>query len=243
MEVFLETERLALRRFTEDDVDNLFNLDGDPEVMRFLTGGKPTPRGVIQNKTLPRLLDYYERFEGFGCWAAVEKSTGEFLGWFEFRPQEGDDTGEVELGYRLNRSAWGKGYATEGSRALIHKGFTERGACEQRRWRSTWHPGGSWRKRAWHTCARSTWSGRTPCQEQNTARSSTRLRRKTGSSGKQRDAESFQAAQSQSNRTVRKRPEEYHRPNSQRRARGLARNTRTQEIAGYVGQFTGRRRE
>jgi len=128
MEVFLETERLILRRFTEDDVDNLFDLDGDPEVMRFLTGGKPTPRDVIQNQTLPRLLDYYERFEGFGCWAAIEKSTEEFLGWFEFRPPESSRSDEVELGYRLRRSAWGKGYATEGSRALIHKGFTELGA-------------------------------------------------------------------------------------------------------------------
>jgi len=41
--VFLETGRLALRRFTEADVDNLVDLDGDPDVMRFLTGGKPTP--------------------------------------------------------------------------------------------------------------------------------------------------------------------------------------------------------
>jgi RimJ/RimL family protein N-acetyltransferase len=127
MRVFLETERLVLRRFTEADVDNLFELDSDPDVMRFLTGGRPTPRDVIRNDTLPRFLRYYERFEGFGFWAAIEKSTGEFLGWFEFRPPEGGAPEEVELGYRLRRSAWGKGYATEGSRALIRKGFTELG--------------------------------------------------------------------------------------------------------------------
>ncbi len=127
MQVFLETERLVLRRFTEADVENLFDLDGDSEVTRFLTGGKPTPRDVIRNETLPRFLHYYERFEGFGFWAAIEKSTGEFLGWFHFRPQEGSDPDEVELGYRLRRSTWGKGYATEGSRALIRKGFTELG--------------------------------------------------------------------------------------------------------------------
>jgi RimJ/RimL family protein N-acetyltransferase len=132
MQVFLETERLVLRRFTEADVDNLFDLDSDPEVMRFLTGGKPTPRDVIGNETLPRFLRYYERLEGFGFWAAIEKSTGEFLGWFEFRPQEGGGPGEVELGYRLKKSAWGRGYATEGSRALIRKGFTELGV--QRAW-------------------------------------------------------------------------------------------------------------
>jgi len=127
MEVFLETERLILHRFTEDDVDNLFVLDNDPEVMRFLTGGRPTPREKIRDEVLPRFLHYYERFAGFGCWAAIEKSTGEFLGWFEFRPPEGSRPGEVEFGYRLRRSAWGKGYATEGARALIHKGFTKLG--------------------------------------------------------------------------------------------------------------------
>ena len=127
MQVFLKTERLALRRFTEADLDNLFDLDGDPEVMRFLTGGKPTPREVIRNETLPRILHYYERFAGFGFWAAIEKSTGDFLGWFEFRPPEGGGPDEAELGYRLRKSAWGKGYAPEGARALIRKGFAELG--------------------------------------------------------------------------------------------------------------------
>ncbi len=126
-QVFLETRRLLLRRFTEADADNLFDLDSDSEVMRFLTGGKPTPREVIRDETLPRLLDFYERFDGFGFWAAIERSTGDLVGWFEFRPRGNDDPGEVELGYRLKRSAWGKGYATEGSRALIRKGFTELG--------------------------------------------------------------------------------------------------------------------
>ena len=56
MRVFLETERLVLRRFTEDDADNLFELDGDPEVTRFITGGNPTPRDAIRYEILPRLL-------------------------------------------------------------------------------------------------------------------------------------------------------------------------------------------
>src|SRR5918997_4916271 len=127
MQEFLETERLVLRRFTEADVDNLFDLDSDPDVMRFLTGGRPTSRDVIRNETLPRFLHYYERFAGFGFWAVIEKSTGQFLGWFEFRPPEGSGPDNIELGYRLRKSAWGKGYATEGSRALIRKGFTELG--------------------------------------------------------------------------------------------------------------------
>ena len=126
MQVFLETERLVLRRFTVADVDNLVELDGDPEVMHFITGGRSTPRDEIQNDLLPRYLRYYERFAGYGFWAVVGKSSGDFLGWFHFRPP-GAEPDEVELGYRLRRSAWGKGYGTEGSRALIRKGFAELG--------------------------------------------------------------------------------------------------------------------
>lgn len=127
MQIFLETERLLLRRFTEADADNLYDLDSDPDVMRFINGGIPTPRDAIQNVFLPAFLRYYELFPAYGFWATIEKSNGEFLGWFHFRPPEGSPPDEPELGYRLRKSAWGKGYATEGSRALIRKGFTEMG--------------------------------------------------------------------------------------------------------------------
>lgn len=127
MEVFLETERLILRRFTTDDVDLVVELDSDPEVMRYLTGGRATPRPEIEHDYLPAWLGYYERSAGYGFWAAIEKESGEFLGWFHLRPAPGHPPDEPELGYRLRRAAWGKGYGTEGSRALIRKGFTELG--------------------------------------------------------------------------------------------------------------------
>jgi RimJ/RimL family protein N-acetyltransferase len=125
MHVVRETERLVLRRFTTDDVDNLVELDGDPDVMLYINGGRVTPREEIETDYLPAFLGYYERGTGYGFWAAVEKSTGDFLGWFHFRPGEGCPDDEPELGYRLRKSAWGKGYAAEGSIALIHRGFTE----------------------------------------------------------------------------------------------------------------------
>jgi RimJ/RimL family protein N-acetyltransferase len=127
MQIFLETDRLVLRRFTAADEDHLVDLDGDPEVMRFLNGGTPTPRDVIRDEILPRFLHDYRQLAGFGFWAAVEKSTGAFLGWFALRPPEGGRSDEAELGYRLRKAAWGKGYATEGARALICKGFAELG--------------------------------------------------------------------------------------------------------------------
>ncbi|MDN3355485.1 GNAT family N-acetyltransferase [Actinomadura sp. DC4] len=127
MATFLETRRLRLRRFTEADEDDLVELDGDPEVMRFLTGGRPTSRQEVRDHVLPTVFGFYERFDGFGYWVAEEKQTGRFLGWFHFRPEKEPRDGEVELGYRLRRAAWGQGYATEGSLALIRKGFTELG--------------------------------------------------------------------------------------------------------------------
>lgn len=123
----LETDRLLLRPFTEADEENLVGLDGDPEVMRFLTGGTPTSRERIRAEVLPRFVLPDERFGGPHFWAAEEKATGEFVGWFHLRPGDGGSPDEAELGYRLRREAWGKGYATEGSRALIRRAFGELG--------------------------------------------------------------------------------------------------------------------
>ncbi|MER7792672.1 GNAT family N-acetyltransferase [Streptomyces sp. NPDC097640] len=129
MHIFLETERLVLRPFTDTDADadHLFALDNDPEVMRFINGGKPAGRETIQRQTLPRLLHDYPCWGTRGYWATEEKATGVFLGWFEFCPLDEHSAAVVELGYRLNKTAWGKGYATEGSRALTSKGFTDLG--------------------------------------------------------------------------------------------------------------------
>ncbi|MEX1171719.1 MAG: GNAT family N-acetyltransferase [Chloroflexota bacterium] len=128
MHVYLETERQILRRFTSDDLDDLVALDADPAVMRYINGGRPTPRDEMRDDYLPHWLRYYERGEAWGFWATIERETGAFLGWFHLRPQKEDPPDEPELGYRLIREAWGRGYATEGSRALIRKAFQELGA-------------------------------------------------------------------------------------------------------------------
>ncbi len=125
MTPFLETEHLILRAFEPGDVDNLLSLDSDPEVMRYLTDGKSSDYDTIRGVTLPRFLECNRQYPGFGYWAALEKPRGEFIGWFHFRPF--DEPVEIELGYRLVKAAWGKGYGTEGARALIRKGFREQG--------------------------------------------------------------------------------------------------------------------
>jgi RimJ/RimL family protein N-acetyltransferase len=125
MFVFLETERLLLRQFDLRDADLLVELDGDPRVMRYITGGTPTSRDEVEGEVLPAFLGYYRRYAGYGFWAVIEKSTGDFLGWFHYRPAPDAPQNEPELGYRLRFDVWGKGYATEGARALIAKGFNE----------------------------------------------------------------------------------------------------------------------
>jgi len=122
VDVFLETDRLILRRFTDADADNLVTLDADPEVTRFITGGVPE----FDEEMLSAWLAQYERWPAYGTFAAIAKASAGFIGWFHLRPAtEHGNAHEPELGYRLRKSAWGKGYATEGSRALVEKAFTD----------------------------------------------------------------------------------------------------------------------
>lgn len=121
-EVFLETPRMFFRKFDRRDAQLLFELDNDPEVMRFISKGAPTPLERIENVVLPRFLDFYAESPPRGFWAAHLRETSEFIGWFHLRPDKFAPD-EMELGYRLKRSVWGRGLATEGSRALIESAF------------------------------------------------------------------------------------------------------------------------
>ena len=115
MRIYLETERLVLREFVADDVDNLVELDSDPEVMRYITGGLPTAREEIEHDILPAWVASYARSPRLGFWAAEEKATGRFVGWFHLRPGEGHGPDEPELGYRLHRSAWARDTRRKGA--------------------------------------------------------------------------------------------------------------------------------
>ena len=122
----LKTQRLYLREFQPEDAPLLYDLDSDPEVMRFITKGVPTPLDEIQNVILPRIRSYYTRVPPEGCWAAHLVATNEFIGWFHLRSDRIEPQ-EMELGYRLKRTSWGQGLATEGSLALLNKTFGDWG--------------------------------------------------------------------------------------------------------------------
>ena len=121
----LETERLALRPVRPEDADDLVALDADPEVMRYINGGRPTPRAEVEAAV---------RASASYRWVAHEQASGEFVGWFSLRPTP-DDPAERELGYRLRRESWGQGFAAEGARALVEVAFAELGA--RRVWAQT----------------------------------------------------------------------------------------------------------
>ncbi len=134
MKIILETERLFLREFVAGDVDNLFKLDSHPEIIRWGNGGNTTNYERIKTYSLPKMMETYEKYNNFSIWAAIEKSSQNFMGWFHFFPatdsQFGVDLnivadGEVALGYRLIPDFWCKGYATEMSQALVLKGFND----------------------------------------------------------------------------------------------------------------------
>lgn len=118
----IETERLKLRPIHAGDGPLLFELDSDPEVMRWLSGGPGTPLALIEEDILPRMLAYPERADWAGVWIATERAIGAFAGWFSRRPAADLVVG-AELGYRLKREFWGRGLATEGARAVIDDGF------------------------------------------------------------------------------------------------------------------------
>jgi len=126
--IHLETSRLILRQFNADDAMNLFDLNSDPQVVQYTDSAGRTPDlEVIRQETLPRYMAAYRRSSRYGLWAATEKQTEDFVGWFMFRPFREASyydpaypfPDDIEVGYRLKRSAWGRGLATEGVRALV----------------------------------------------------------------------------------------------------------------------------
>lgn len=110
----LATDRLLLRKLVADDLDELVALDADPEVMRYISDGEPTPRADYVDSLLPRMLAW-SADDPVGFYAALHEDA--WIGWFHLRPSIADEAA-LELGFRLCRAAWGRGLATEGARAL-----------------------------------------------------------------------------------------------------------------------------
>ena len=105
------------------DKEFWFQLDQDPEVMRFLNDSKPTTREQLESFIVPRFNSFSNPAAGHGLWEMADKSSGEQLGWILVRHYRFDrpdrETDNLELGWRLKRSHWGQGLTTEAARAIM----------------------------------------------------------------------------------------------------------------------------
>ena len=119
-EIILETERLILRMFREEDFDDYASFCADPDVMRYL-GGKTFNR-MEAWRHLAFIVGHWH-LRGYGHWAVEEKATGKLAGRIGFLNPEAWPG--FELGWTLGRPFWGRGYATEGARRALEYGFND----------------------------------------------------------------------------------------------------------------------
>jgi RimJ/RimL family protein N-acetyltransferase len=115
----LVTERLWLEPLTSEHAEHLVALDGDAEVMRYLTG-RARSRQEVLDEWLPAMTRESGPAGVLGYWAGFEAEA--FVGWWALNPDP-DDERQAELGYRLRRDQWGRGLASEGALALLAHGF------------------------------------------------------------------------------------------------------------------------
>ena len=117
----VETERLLLRHFKHEDLDDYARISADPEVMRYIGKGQPLSR-----EDAWRSMAFHSghwQLRGFGQWAVELKETGRLIGRIGLFMPEGWPG--LEVGWLLDREYWGRGLATEGGRAALNYAFQE----------------------------------------------------------------------------------------------------------------------
>jgi ribosomal-protein-alanine N-acetyltransferase len=123
--IYIETDRLILRDWEDSDIEPFSAINKDKEVMRYF------PRTLTDEESISlynRIIAEFKEY-GYGLFAVQEKSTNAFIGFIGFHRAtfEADFTPCIEIGWRLAKEAWGKGYATEGARACLRYGFDQLG--------------------------------------------------------------------------------------------------------------------
>jgi len=123
--MYLETKRLRLERFQPGEEQLLFDLDSNPNVTKYVGGERASLE--VYKETIAIYLDFYALGKKCGFFKVIYKDTDEFIGWFHLRPEQEkpEDFSLLELGYRLKEEFWGQGLATEGSKGLLKKAFTD----------------------------------------------------------------------------------------------------------------------
>src|SRR5687768_1829163 len=126
LKVFAETPRLILREVVLDDAEGMLELDSDPEVHLYL------PDRVIETveEAKQSILDIRKQYKQFGIgrWSMIEKESGDFIGWAGLKWNVGPENNRMhfhDVGYRLIKKYWGKGYATEAAIASVKYAFND----------------------------------------------------------------------------------------------------------------------
>ncbi len=122
--VVLETERLVLREFRQEDTDALLAVLGDPVAMQYYPA--PFPRAEVEDFIRRNRWRYHDG--GFGLWAMLLKASGELIGDCGFYVRDVEGEFDFELGWHVRRDLWGRGYATEAARRCIEYAFSTLGA-------------------------------------------------------------------------------------------------------------------
>ncbi|NMG07756.1 GNAT family N-acetyltransferase [Brasilonema sp. UFV-L1] len=117
----LETQRLILRGFREEDLDAYTEMCSDPEVMRYIGEGKPLSRWESW-RNMAMMLGHWQ-LRGYGIWAVEERSSGEMIGRIGCWKPEGWPG--FEIGWTLRRTYWGHGFATEAATTAMDYAFGE----------------------------------------------------------------------------------------------------------------------
>jgi RimJ/RimL family protein N-acetyltransferase len=123
----LQTERITLVPLADEHLEWEVELDSDTEVMRYLGGRASTREEVVA--THARRMAAAQKVDGLGFWVGLVDD--EFVGWWILQPAHGpdqpDDPGVADLGFRLLPRHWRKGLASQGARELVRYGFDEVG--------------------------------------------------------------------------------------------------------------------
>ena len=113
--IIFETERLIVRQYVfETDAENFFLLNSDDDVMRYIRATKSKEEC---DAFLKKIIETYKINPLMGRWAANEKATGKFVGSFAIIPMEGSE--DIQLGYAFLKENWGKGFASELTKAAL----------------------------------------------------------------------------------------------------------------------------
>ena len=120
MSLIIKTERIELKKISKNDINLLYDLDGDSDVMKYLTLGKAKTIDEVKKESMPRILKSYTNGSNYGIFPAYLKDNNTYIGWFQFEKDK-YIADAIEVGWRLKKEHWGNGYATEVGLSLVKK--------------------------------------------------------------------------------------------------------------------------